>query len=444
MNPWKRLVLPALGILLAILVWINWDDLACKFLGNCPQPRPGMNLVKCPGHPFALELAPAEHEPGGTRVLSSQGLAGPRAAITEVQDCQRLVERDPDDNLRFGPLAALFASDQLATQFDAPPGATGTFGDQRAAAQVYSNGPYSPLGIGKGSSCLYISKIIRPATGTTPATVAYTARMEPAFTDDACLSNPAGAEGRNLEVRVVSPPGVTDEDLPVAARWAGGGRMGDHYISLRCGNAWCEVGDPGFVSEHTVLPELNWSEAGYPDSDLRDQAAARIRAIPGWFDQQHLAVRRVDPNTGKRTLVPSPVRATLVPHPLLATLNADTDFEHDWVEVANVWLPEAVEGYAEKMNFKPRWNRIAYRRGTRTEALGGESLRRPCPEDAARPTGIGDWWARITASDGTHAYFCVTKYAHAGLNLPGVVRWRWMEEDETTWIRCPGGCCPVE
>lgn len=432
---WKRLVLPALAILLAVYVVFNWDDIRCKLLGVCEVDlRPGMSLVKCPGHPFGLELEPAEHAPGGARVLTTQDLAGPRAVITEVQDCQRLVESDPNRTLTFGPLAALFASEHLATQFDAPPGATGTFGDDRAAAQIYSDGLYSPLGIREGSSCLYITKIIRPADDTVSEHIGYTARMEPALFDDDCLKAPHRDEGVNLEVRTIIPlPQGPNSDLPVAARWAGGGTVGPHYISIRCGERWCEVGPAGFNSEQPP-PELErWSAS-----------TAGQWAIPGWYDQQHLAVAHTEPNTNEVRLEPSPIRATIMPHPMLATFNDESAFERDWVEVAYAWLPDQVEGYAEKMNFKPRWNRIAYRHGTREQALGAGALKRPCPEEGERPTGEGNWWARVTAADGTEAFFCVTRYTHTGLDLPGVVRWRWMAQDETTWIRCPSGCCPVE
>jgi hypothetical protein len=59
-----------------------------------------------------------------------------------------------------------------------------------------------------------------------------------------------------------------------------------------------------------------------------------------------------------------------------------------------------------------------------------------------------EWWLRIVSGTPAKAkYFCVHRRGHediAGLDIPGIVRWRWALNDETIWIRCLEGCCEAE
>jgi hypothetical protein len=62
------------------------------------------------------------------------------------------------------------------------------------------------------------------------------------------------------------------------------------------------------------------------------------------------------------------------------------------------------------------------------------------------PSDGGTWWMRLTRGGAgpTVGYRCVTARAHPSApKLPGTARWRWKVDDETTWVRCPQGCCSV-
>src|SRR5690606_4059516 len=56
----------------------------------------------------------------------------------------------------------------------------------------------------------------------------------------------------------------------------------------------------------------------------------------------------------------------------------------------------------------------------------------------------GDWWARITSASGDTAYKCVVRRQHPGAAPPATARWRWLEDDETMGIRCPGAGCALQ
>ena len=48
-------------------------------------------------------------------------------------------------------------------------------------------------------------------------------------------------------------------------------------------------------------------------------------------------------------------------------------------------------------------------------------------------------------------YKCAYRTDHAGVkdlngnpvDIPGTARWKWDEDDEKLWVRCPQGCCTV-
>src|SRR5690606_29361545 len=164
------------------------------------------------------------------------------------------------------------------------------------------------------------------------------ARIVPARDDSTCvrpmesreLARPMDGLVSHLEVRAHRPAGLSPDDLPVAARWGGdGARDNLHYISIRCGDAWCDVGRPGFrvpAGRPADFVPPGAAAAGWgPPIPSR---LARVSAIPGWFDEQLLAV------DGDGGLVASERHSILAPHPDLDDLKAQSDFTADWVLVA--------------------------------------------------------------------------------------------------------------
>ena len=62
-----------------------------------------------------------------------------------------------------------------------------------------------------------------------------------------------------------------------------------------------------------------------------------------------------------------------------------------------------------------------------------------CPLGALTTVG----GRRSFPQEAISAYRCVHRRIHSGEEIPGAVRWRWKEDDETMWVRCPQGCCTV-
>jgi hypothetical protein len=42
------------------------------------------------------------------------------------------------------------------------------------------------------------------------------------------------------------------------------------------------------------------------------------------------------------------------------------------------------------------------------------------------------------------AGFAAQRHPHPGFPIPGTLRWRWLADDETIWVRCDDGCCQVQ
>jgi hypothetical protein len=117
----------------------------------------------------------------------------------------------------------------------------------------------------------------------------------------------------------------------------------------------------------------------------------------------------------------------------------EADFVDGWKPVAYLLMDGNPGGkYKSKLNLERGINKVFYCHGT--FASCGETTTEPPCEVGADHT----WWAKIESAV-THEvkYYCVTRRTHPGLEIPGVVRWRWSEDDETLWVRCPEGCCAV-
>ena len=241
---------------------------------------------------------------------------------------------------------------------------------------------------------------------------------------------PALAVSATPLATLVGAPGAAALGGFSAARWdadfGNGGRS--QHISLRCGDSWCDVMP---LDAAGPVPDLR-------PGDLPSEARADLK---GWYDQQYLALP--DPEHPE-SLHPGPVLATYLPHRDLGGLK-DSVFVN-WRVVGYIHLSEASPAYKEKLNLEAGWNTVSLLKG---ESPGNVVAVRDCRGAAQQSKDdekhkLDPWWVKVEAPAGGASYFCSYRQTHPGpaQDLPGIVRWRWLDDDETTWTRCPGGCCP--
>jgi hypothetical protein len=394
-------------------------------------------------------------------------VAGPLTHIPEFHDCQRFIHRRSGivawiwGKWRYGSMNAVFVSDTVEALWPSVPrgsiqridtlGSTrDTLGyngrippsqqpTQQQAPQTHAGngrvwgevvnwgGGYDPLGIGAGLNCLVL---------WVEDTLDLQAYMVKKGMDDpkcaaAYMTIPTGEGVTTLEVRRTSIPGYKITDYPPVARWDWDSVTAQHYISVMCGAGFCEIGNQGFQSSrhHSV---------GTPSYQNR------VVEIKGWYDEQRLA-----------TDGPSMIVGTAMPHPDLDQATV-ADFLGKWDTTARVALPAVNEMYSSTYNFSQASLGIpAQTAGLNTiemcaETNGECNVPSPAPS-CPFPAQDTMWWARITPPtppsgvSPTPMYKCVLRRGHPKVNkhIPGAVRWRWLANDETTWMRCDQGCCQV-
>jgi hypothetical protein len=353
---------------------------------------------------------------------------GPNINVPEFHDCQRFI-RYILGQPRYDSLFAIFATDSLKnldtllTQLDT--GGTGTVA--LAAAEVYAEGVYLELGIRTMFSCLYVYR----THGVWGAKMVPVGRAE---RDCSQPVNPIALPGITLEVRPKQIKGFSELDYPAVARWDWDREHHLQYIGIKCGAAWCEVGQRGFVS--TPWQDLPLTVPPHE---------RRTRIIKGWYDQQYLADTLPDGSTK-----PSTIWGSIYPDSGLDgydTLNAFTP--GNWVHVAEVAL-EDQSGSANPSNpYKKRRNLDLTQPGGRLNSIYLCRGKACVPSTPLICDGEGQWWAKVVGAmdtDGSHAKFmCAVRRPHdaLGRHVVGTARWRWLASDETTWKRCDNGCCEV-
>jgi hypothetical protein len=421
-DRWVRLW-PVL-VLAAMTMGLGPCDPAAKKSPPAQGPDATGYIPKCPEHGQPIEVMvrdPRAHGEFTLRSLTTVALAGPTTHVVEVHDCQRLVvpSRDnPADDV-YGPLAMIFASESLATPLSEeakPP---------RASAVIYSwggnkdteTGDYDPLGIKAGFNCLYLSRVNNQVQ----------AMMVPVDVDTACTKQPT-VPGTMLQVKEQpTPPGLGAVDIPAVARWEGefshGGRS--QHIWIRCGDRACLVGRHGFTPSRPIPDRVQQELAVRMGTTPK---RLRVMAINGWFDEQPLALP-----DGNGKLKVSKLVGVLVPHPDVGEFEQTGQFA-DWRPVAYAWMPIASEDYKQKLGFDEGINVISMRQGPPPDGVTSV-----CLDDTE---GLG-WWVKIESQGGAVKYMCSQRYLHnlPPEKMPGTVRWRWLDTDETTWVRCPQGCC---
>jgi len=338
-----------------------------------------------------------------------------------------------------------------------------------AAAAIYSYGPgYPALGIKANFSCLYLYP---DNSGVLRAKVIHVPDLGSAT--DACFGarNPSVDPG--AELRVVRVAAKRRSDQAAVARWDWDPVAQRHYIGIKCGMAWCELGS----RNSPFTPSLGHKAAlGSPLS------TQRVIENKGWYDEQDLAMpgSQDDPGRpGKKRLIPSGIKGTIIPDPALGQKDS-TDFVNPWTQAAYIALDVksakagAVSYYETALNLRPArlngdlksLNQLAFCFGTR-EHCGVPSLDGPraprCGfqkslsgwENNWFGTPIARWWVRITAAPlppgattnaDTVRYKCVMRRGHEQVTekIPTTARWRWLLGDDTTWTECVQGCCEIK
>jgi hypothetical protein len=323
------------------------------------------------------------------------------ANIQEFHDCQRLKE-GPN---RFGALAGIWAIEDAApitaADFQRPGGA--------AVAHVrLFDGNYPQLRLHAGYNCLYL----RIQGGS------HEGRVVAMQNDGTCaptLPNWNGPGTVRLQVRADTAQGTSAADYPPVARWHYAAPR--HYMGVRCLNAWCTFG------------------VGMPPAHAQGSGGSH-RRVPGWFDQQFLAVGQPG------SLVPTTVLSTIIPDSLLGSRTIPNHFDcrraelgpngcardnaQSWVPVATAFSDGPIPEYQRKMNLSGDWRQPSW------------VYLRFDPQAAP----ADQWQARITVANGATVYYAVER-SDLGRRPPPMARWRWDPADERMWIACDAGCCTI-
>lgn len=410
---------------------VMWSIAVIAGIGCKPSAQMTVPIVvgrpECPTDSFRVTLVDTVDGAPRQTTFTYISATGPVVShIPEFHDCQRLLRGAGKD---YGPLVAVFAafSPQPRTGARRPPVREGT--PATAVTILSYDGRYSRLHIEQGFSCLYLSQA--PA-GDWSAWIQWVGVEE-----KECLNPPDSRfTSRRLDVIPVSDS-FEGDDIPPVARWDWDPKNHHHYIGVRCGDQWCEVGPRGFAQSRrhdadTMPPPK--TIAGKPAPGAKERA--RVFEVKGWYDEQRLAV----PEAGG--LIGTTVVGTAAPHPLLGTLNDVEEFSEKWIPAATLSLSGPLPKYKSKLNLDKGVNEVYLCHGPATECIPAGTPTPTCAVEADK-----QWWARIDASGGEQAYRCVTRRTHSGIpweTVPGTVRWRWIPNDETAWIRCPEGCCTID
>lgn len=357
--------------------------------------------------------------------------------VPEYNDCQKLATGDPAE---YGPKVGIYVSAGLDTLFrtDMSRSASGspTSGNVFVALIHNFGKDYvtQSLTIKSGYSCLRL----RPGPGVYQATIEDVGAAVPN-----CLKPPTVTPRGISMVRALHVGPAHFEDYPPVARWEWDPAQLHHYVGIKCGPAWCEVGGRGEPDVGVGEAPPNEAIPGLPSSP---GMAGRTHLVKGWYDEQALAI----PGTSK-PLEPR-VRARIYPHQQLEAVTFDL-FGKGWVPAAYVYLPEASAPYHDALHLSQGLNTIylCQARSTLQDHCAGAAagtFGKCAPSDAdtnGEPATI--WYARIMPTGTTDAnaagYICVTKQQHVGVDIRATTRWRWADDDEKIWIRCTNGCCTV-
>ena len=153
--------------------------------------------------------------------------------------------------------------------------------------------------------------------------------------------------------------------------------------------------------------------------------------VKGWYDQQVLAIMG-----GDGRLTPSGVTGTIIPHPALDRADLTNEHFREWKPAAYIYLDAPYKG--KRLPLPQGLTEFDLCFGT-----VGECGIDPVPTACAGVAGEA-WWGRLRPEGGEPEYRCLRHDATTKVIPAGSARWRWLEDDETTWVRCVEGCCTTQ
>lgn len=351
--------------------------------------------------------------------------------VPAYNDCQKFVIEQAGQHVYSAGQFAIFAvqdSDLIGMLNE---------GVRVAAAVIFAEEAYAPMGIEKDFNCLVLS-----VSGER-----WSAWMYPPQNGGIadCSGKFPEKGGHPLTVEPpVSPLPAQEGHYAQLARWGYDRDRGLHYSTVTCGEAVCHVGP---TSGFTV------TFARTPNADSATAMERRVHELAPWHDQQLLAAFDI----GTNSLRPTDVWGTVFPDPGLGDRNTLDDF-NEWVTVAEVELSANHPDYTAKgfrMTTPGDVRNIVQSCVIITNARG-EVMRNQCLDlpaeflpgrgkcDASDKATPGESWrSRHIPVDGDIKYFCVKRYPLnvEGLEVPATARWRWRADDELLWYRCKFGCC---
>lgn len=370
---------------------------------------------------------------------------GGRDAVPEYNDCQRFfLENSAASPAYTNTVFAIFAAESISRVLPK------SFSPNSPVALIRAGEAYAPLGI---TNHVFYCLSLTPQTGLNGV-------LRVAGPNADC-NNP-GAIIKRLWVHRRAPGSAFGPgSVPGVVRWGfdgipARGQQAGHWVQYAitpCGEDICYVGPtntngtgPGFTPKPPaqILASIS---PGLP-------GGGRVRQIDGWHDTQYLADPSL-PSTPADSLVGS-----LIPDAALATRTTG-DFKLGWIRVAEVAMSGS--GYEAKYNFSPTLGR-SYNTIDACVYFSGDGGSGNCEQDVAGkpqplPPSISNqcakydhsmmhWRTRhINAARTDTTYHCIELKPFPpvpDLVVPGTARWKWVEQDEQAWFRCPEGCCLIQ
>jgi hypothetical protein len=388
------------------------------------QPRDSLTVAEreCPG-PY-MSIVDTVGKRGSNEIVNTYTkvkLAKEKSQVAEFHDCQDFIV-----GRSYRGQYAVFASYALDSLDEVMKQGTSNSPTIAAGAEIFTrNGTYAPLHILPGFSCIYFSS----STGFKTAYVTNSRHDE----KQCELTSAAELVGApTLAVRQVPYGALVDVDYPDVARWQRH-REGQYFIGMKCGAAWCEVGTP----DANQAPPTSTAAANDP---------TRVEIVPGWNDEQTLAL------PAGAGVTPGNLIGRVIPTTSLNAMNAPIDFAN-WTNAGHV----LIEGDAAGL--QQYWKKLGVRGGGTNDLdlrfyvrrLGqypGIASLPPRMATAIRTSGKDTvWLARVITpfkKDTTYLKVIRTGHEHDNFHIPGTIRWRWQSRDETIWVRCLEGCCQVQ
>ena len=440
---------------------------------GCPRKSSSIASAR-PHDEEAMDPGPCPHY--WSRFFKERGedttlfLAGRQIDVPEYNDCQRLLVNSssrPDTaytDLKFDSVAAIWARADLNNVYQqqaAIGNATGRpfFAALRnpnpattrvtAIGQIWTTGPYTPLGLSAEFSCIVL-QWDGPVASRNPRN--YHAWMVPVAHWELCASplDLPASSAYYLGAQELPAQGNSDgpDEIPPVARWDWDGRRGEQYIGIACPSGWCEL-----YGEEPHNPQAHWGSPNYkvPAGLNIHGKAGRVVRQKGWYDEEYLASTTPTPG-------PSPVLdgagafGTVFPVPDLKGRSISDYHVGEFVPVGWISINPGSPGYSGKYGFslnpappqRPDVNALflCLDDGTNRCKATPKHLCSPWSDHSSGP----HFYARLGKSpdDLNGTDFCVDYTGFTpGVSAVGTVRWRWRDDDQTIWVSCPGGCCQI-